>query len=81
MRASHALTREVWGHAPPEKFLNFSSSEVVFEPVSANSIGSTTPRNRALLSFADRILFGELEFARLVRMIGDISLSVDNAIV
>ena len=85
-RAKHALTRGVWGHAPPEKVFNFSSSEVAFEPVafepvevafepvSANSIASTTPRNRgttALLSFADRILFGELEFARLVRMIAN----------
>ena len=69
-RAKHALTRA----CPPRKFFNFSSSEVAFEPVSANSIASTTPRNRgtaALLSFADRILFGELEFAWLVMMIAN----------
>jgi len=73
--AKHKLARGVWGHAPPQKiFKNFSSSEVVFEQVSANSIASTTPQNRgttALLSFADQILFGELEFAWLVRMIAN----------
>ena len=65
----HALTRGVLEHVPPERFLNFSSSEVVSEPVSANAIASTMPWNcetTALLSFADRIFFGELEFARLV---------------
>ena len=60
MRAKHVLNRGVWGHAPPRNILNFSPSEVVFEPVSANSIASTTQQNcgkTALLSFADRILF------------------------
>ena len=37
VRAKHALTRGICGHAPPEKIF-FSSSEVDFEPVSANSI-------------------------------------------
>ena len=36
VRAKHAQTRGVWGHAPPENFCIFRSSEVVSEPVSVN---------------------------------------------
>ena len=63
VRSTH-LVGGSGGIPPPEIFFNFSSSEVAFEPVLANSIASTTPRNRG-------ILFGELEVARLVRMISN----------
>jgi len=62
------------GARHPENIFNFSSSEVAFEPVLANSIASTTPPNRgttALLLFADGILCGGLEIARLARMIAN----------
>ena len=47
----------VCGHAPPETFLTFSSSEVDFEPASANSIVEPRTLERPLHLFADRILF------------------------
>ena len=84
VRAKHALTRGGSGvPPPPRKLLYFSSSEVVFEPVSANSIALTTPWNRPLyFHFLIEFSFGKLEFTRLVRMmVADISLSVDNVVV
>ena len=67
VRAKHALTRGVWGHAPPEKFLIFSSSEVEFEPVSANSIVEPQTLERPL-HFRLPTEFS-FEFAWLVRTV------------
>ena len=72
-RAKRALTRGVWGHAPPpEKFQIFSSSEVDFEPVSANFVVEPRTLGRPLhFRLPTEFCFGELEFAWLVRMMAN----------
>ena len=70
VHAKHTLTRGVWGHAPPEKNKIFSSSEMDFGPVSANSIVEPQTLERPLhFCLPTEFSFGELAFAWLVRIV------------